>query len=145
MSKTDAGAPAGRFAGDIPGYDFGSPKIAPSPVTVRDFESMKEAAGFTGEDERWLRVAGEVLTGQTKELVTKWRDLIGSLPQLARYSQGRDGQKIPSYAERSGLRLQQWVLDTCFRPYDQDWLNYQHEMALRHTSAKKNRTDGADS
>jgi hypothetical protein len=30
-------------------------------------------------------------------------------------------------------------------PYDQDWLNYQQEIALRHTSAKKNKTDGVRS
>jgi len=34
-------------------------------------------------------------------------------------------------------------LDTCRRPYDQQWLDYQQEIALRHTRAKKNRTDGA--
>lgn len=28
--------------------------------------------------------------------------------------------------------------------YDQAWLDYQHEIGLRHTSAKKNRTDAAD-
>jgi len=49
------------------------------------------------------------------------------------------------YSERSGLRFQQWVLDTCLRPYDQDWLNYQQEMALRHTSVKKNKTDNVRS
>ena len=31
------------------------------------------------------------------------------------------------------------------RPYDQDWLNYQQEIALRHTSVKKNKTDNAQS
>ena len=36
-------------------------------------------------------------------------------------------------------------LDTCFRPYDRDWLNYQQEIALRHTSLKKNKTDGVKS
>jgi hypothetical protein len=30
-------------------------------------------------------------------------------------------------------------------PLDQDWLNYQHEIGLRHTRAKKNLTDHADS
>ena len=43
------------------------------------------------------------------------------------------------------MRLQQWILDTCLRPYDQDWLNYQQEIALRHTSVKKNQTDQAKS
>jgi hypothetical protein len=28
---------------------------------------------------------------------------------------------------------------------DQDWLNYQHEIGLRHTRTKKNTTDHADS
>src|SRR5436853_5408230 len=43
------------------------------------------------------------------------------------------------------ISFQQWVLDTCLRPYDQDWLNYQQEIALRHTSLKKNKTDNAKS
>ncbi|TCJ18281.1 hypothetical protein E0L93_05945 [Rubrobacter taiwanensis] len=29
--------------------------------------------------------------------------------------------------------------------YDREWLDYQQEIALRHTRAKKNRTDGVDS
>ena len=37
------------------------------------------------------------------------------------------------------------MLDTCFRPYDQDWLNYQQEIALRHTTIKKNKTDNVQS
>jgi hypothetical protein len=37
------------------------------------------------------------------------------------------------------------VVDACTRPLDQDWLDYQHEIGLRHTPAKKNATDQADS
>jgi hypothetical protein len=40
-------------------------------------------------------------------------------------------------------RFGQWILDTCRRTYDQEWLDYQQEIALRHTRDKKNRTDGA--
>ena len=36
-------------------------------------------------------------------------------------------------------------MDTCLRPYDQEWLNYQQEIALRHTTAKKNQVDGVRS
>ena len=43
------------------------------------------------------------------------------------------------------MRFEQWILDTCLRPYDQDWLNYQQEIALRHTSVKKNQADGVRS
>jgi hypothetical protein len=38
-------------------------------------------------------------------------------------------------------RFVQWVLDACFRPHDQTWLDYQEEIGLRHTPAKKNKTD----
>ncbi len=33
----------------------------------------------------------------------------------------------------------------CNRPYDQDWLNYQHEIGLRHHRNNKNQTDGVQS
>src|SRR5438477_11068285 len=136
----------GRMVADeIPGYDYGSPSTAKSPITLQEFEALKQSATFTKEDEHWLRVAGETLVDQTKELVGKWRDIIAKHPHLARYSQRTDGQKDAHYSETSGLRFQQWVLDTCLRPYDQDWLNYQQEIALRHTSVKKNKTDNAQS
>lgn len=132
-------------AREIPGYDYGSPKIARSPITVQEFELLKLDAKFTEEDVHWLREAGGILADQVKALAGKWRDIIGSLPHLARYSQRPNGEKDEHYGEVSGLRLQQWILDTCFRPYDQDWLNYQQEMALRHTSLKKNKTDQVQS
>ena len=36
-----------------------------------------------------------------------------------------------------------WTL--CLRDYEQDWLNYQSEIAARHTSLKKNQTDSVNS
>lgn len=42
------------------------------------------------------------------------------------------------------LRFGQWIMDLCNKPYDQDWLNYQYEIALRHHSTKKNKTDNAN-
>jgi len=132
-------------ANEIPGYDYGSPSVAKSPITTQELEHLRQSAGFSAEDERWLRVAGEVLSNQTKGLVEKWRAVIAAHPHLAKYSQRLDGQKDAHYSETSGLRFQQWVLDTCLRPYDQDWLNYQQEIALRHTSVKKNKTDDAQS
>jgi hypothetical protein len=38
-----------------------------------------------------------------------------------------------------------WILQTAEAKYDQDWLNYQYEIGLRHYSAKKNKTDHANS
>jgi hypothetical protein len=78
--------------------------------------------------------------------VDHWRrGIIGGIPNLIRHSRTPNGEPLPEYQAKSGLRFEQWVLDTCFRPYDQDWLNYQNEIASRHTSLKKNTTDGVDS
>lgn len=106
---------------------------------------MKLSAGFTADDRHWLRIAGEVLTDQAVALVDKWREAIATHPHLAKYSLRSDGKKDPRYSEQSGARFTQWVLDTCLRTYDQDWLNYQQEIALRHTSVKKNKTDQVES
>ena len=129
----------------IPGYTYGTEAVAPSPVSPRELEILKVAAGFTEEDERYLRLAGTVLADQTEALAACWRGILAADPHLAQYSLGPDGRPDPHYAGASGLRLQQWILDTCLRPYDQDWLNYQQEIALRHTSVKKNKTDGVAS
>jgi hypothetical protein len=133
-------------AAHIPGYTYGTAEVATSPVSLRDLENLKTTVRFTSDDHRWLELAGEVLKAQTKQLVDHWRNnIIANIPNLARHSRTPDGKPIPEYSAGSGLRFQQWILDTCFRPYDQDWLNYQHEIALRHTSLKKNQTDGVRS
>ena len=50
----------------------------------------------------------------------------------------------PEYAAASHPRFARWIIDLCTRPRDQAWLDYQEEIGLRHTRAKKNQTDGAD-
>jgi hypothetical protein len=145
MSDSSNDRDARRISEEIPGYDYGTPAAAKSPITEKQLEELKRSANFTATDQAWLRTAGEILADHTKELVEQWRAVIAAQPHLARYSQRLDGERDPHYSEASGLRFRQWVLDTCFRPYDQNWLNYQQEIALRHTSVKKNKTDGAES
>jgi len=133
-----------KVAEQISGYTYGGADA--SPVSLQDLENIKISVGWTDEDERYRHMAGDVLSDQTKPLVDRWRrEIIGSIPNLSRHSRTPDGEPLPEYQTKSGLRFEQWVLDTCCRPYDQDWLNYQHEIALRHTSLKKNATDGVDS
>jgi len=133
------------IASPIPGYTYGTSEAAQSPISIAELEQLKRSVGFTTEDERYIRMAGEVLDGQTKELVETWRGAIAQRPHLARHSKDPEGKPIPRYSEASGLRFQQWILDTCLRPWDQEWLNYQQEIALRHTALKKNATDGVSS
>jgi hypothetical protein len=126
----------------IPGYSYGSADVDPSLVSVQDLEQLKTSAEFTEEDSRYLRLAGEVLSDQTEKIVAHWRSgIIANIPNLARHSRSPEGDPIPQYLANSNLRFEQWILDTCLRPYDQDWINYQQEIALRHTSAKKNKVD----
>jgi len=135
-----------RVSEQIPGYSYGGAEVGASPVTLRELEELKISAGFTEGDERYLRLAGGVLADQTEKIVHHWRSgIIASIPSLARHSRTPEGNAIPEYLAKSNLRFEQWILDTCLRPYDQDWLNYQHEIALRHTAAKKNQVDGVRS
>jgi hypothetical protein len=134
------------LTGDIPGYTYGQPSVAPSPVTLNDLEQLKASVGLTEEDERFLRMAGAVLDHQVETIVHHWRaQIIAGIPHLARHSRHLDGSPAPDYLERSNGRFQQWIRDSCLRPYDQTWLDYQHEIALRHTRLKKNQTDGVTS
>ena len=134
------------LATDIPGYTYGSPTVAPSAATLDDLRRLKISAGFTEEDERHLRMAGAVLADQVEAIVKHWRaGIIASIPHLARHSRNLDGSPNPDYLARSNRRFEQWILDTCLRSYDQQWLDYQQEIALRHTSLKKNAVDGVTS
>jgi hypothetical protein len=130
----------------IPGYSYGASQVAKSPISRLELDDLKVSAGFTQQDERYLRLAGEVLAGQTKQIVEHWRSgIIASIPHLARHSRTPAGNPNPEYLAKSNLRFEQWILDTCLRPYDQDWVNYQQEIALRHMAPKKNQTDGVQS
>jgi hypothetical protein len=135
-----------KVADNIPGYYYGNSTVSESPVSPADLEQLKTTVGMSAEDEQYLKLAGEVLADQTREIVQHWRTgIIASIPHLARHSRSAQGDPLPEYLARSNLRFQQWILDTCLRPYDRDWVNYQHEIALRHTSAKKNQVDGVSS
>jgi hypothetical protein len=132
-----------RRAGEIPGYSYGAPDTARSPLGVGELDLLKETVLFTEEDERYLRMAGEVLRGQIEDVLDVWYDFVASHQHLVRYFADAQGNADQEYLGRVRERFEQWILDTCERPYDQEWLDYQQEIALRHTRAKKNRTDGA--
>ena len=132
-----------RRAGEIPGYSYGAPDTARSPLGVGELDLLKETVLFTEEDDRHLRMAGEVLREQTEDVLDVWYDFVASHQHLVRYFSDAQANADQEYLGRVRERFEQWILDTCERPYDQEWLDYQQEIALRHTRAKKNRTDGA--
>ena len=130
----------------IPGYAFGSSDIPHAEVTPAELAALQLSVGLNPEYREALRRAGDILASQTHQIVQHWRaGIIASIPHLARHSRSLDDQPLPEYLQRSNRRFEQWIIDTCRRPYDQNWLNYQMEIARRHTSAKKNQTDGVQS
>ncbi len=129
--------------GGVPGYGFGASGVARSPLDVEDLDLLKRTVLFGGEDEEYLRMAGDVLEGQADEVLDLWYGFVGSHPHLVRYFADQEGNPNEEYLGRVRERFKRWILDTCRRPYDQEWLDYQQEIALRHTRAKKNETDGA--
>jgi Protoglobin len=129
-------------AGTIPGYTYG--EVERSPVSDADLALLKQTVLFGDDDERYLRMAGEVLRDQVEAVLDVWYGFVAAHPHLVRYFAGPDGEPIDDYLTRVRARFGQWIRDLCERPWDRAWLDYQDEIALRHTPAKKNRTDGVD-
>jgi hypothetical protein len=124
----------------IPGYTYG--QVSQSPVSLHELELLKQTVLFSDDDVNALRAAGRVLAPQTDAILDVWYGFVGAHPHLLRYFSLNE-QPDSNYLSRVRTRFGQWILDLCNRPYDQQWLDYQHEIGLRHTTAKKNLTDGA--
>lgn len=125
----------------IPGCDFDKTTLASSPVTPADLSRLHQATLFTAEDERYLRLAGDVLADQVEPILDVWYGFVGSHPFLVQHFLDHNGQPLGNYLAAVRKRFGQWILDTCRRPHDQAWLNYQQEIGLRHHRTKKNQTD----
>ncbi|MET0339740.1 MAG: protoglobin domain-containing protein [Polyangiales bacterium] len=128
---------------EIPGYTLGSPSVARSPVSLAEFEEMKKSALFGEEDIRHLRMSESVVSPQVESILDVWYGFIGATPHLVATFANASGPS-GSYLGAVRKRFGQWIVDTARAQYDQRWLDYQHEIGLRHHRIKKNRTDGAD-
>lgn len=123
----------------IEGYTYGSADR--SPVTLEELDLLRASVLFGPQDEQALRQAGDVLEHQVEGVLDVWYGFVGANPHLLASFTGADGQPVGLYLDRVRARFGQWILDTCRRPYDQTWLDYQHEIGLRHTTSGKNTTD----
>jgi hypothetical protein len=130
----------------IPGYGFGTSAVTRSPVTLADLELMKKSVLFGDEDIKYLRLSLDVVQDQVEAILDVWYGFVGSNPHLlASFTGKSDGKPLGDYLGAVRRRFGQWILDTARAEYDQKWLDYQHEIGLRHHRTKKNRTDGAAS
>jgi hypothetical protein len=131
---------------NIPGYTHADRAIPRSPVTLADFELMKKSALFGDEDTKYLRLSHDVLKDQVEAILDVWYGFVGANPHLLASFSGRaDGKPLGDYLGAVRKRFGRWILDTARADFDQQWLDYQHEIGLRHHRAKKNVTDGAPS
>ena len=126
----------------IPGYTYGTSGVGRSPVTLADFELMKKTVLFGVEDAKHLRTSHEILKDQVDAILDVWYGFVGANPHLlASFGAREEGRPIDRYLQAVRARFGQWILDTARAEYDQAWLDYQHEIGLRHYRTKKNRTD----
>ncbi len=109
------------------------------PVSMEELALLKKTLLWSDEDDKYLKMAGTVLESQLDDVLDVWYGYVGSNPHLVYYFNSND-KPSPEYLAKVRSRFKQWVLDLCNKPYDQEWLNFQNEIGLRHTS-KKGETD----
>lgn len=128
----------------IPGYTHGTSALARSPITLAEFDLMKKSVLFGEEDVKYMRLSHGVVKDQVEAILDVWYGFVGSNPHLlASFTGKSDGKPLGDYLGAVRKRFSQWILDTARAEYDQKWLDYQHEIGLRHHRTKKNRTDNA--
>jgi hypothetical protein len=129
---------------DIPGYTYGTDAVPRSPVTLEELELLKATLLLGEDDLAALRRSGDLLAPQVEEILDVWYGFVGANPHLLAAFSNAQGQPDQHYLAAVRRRFGRWILDTARATFDQAWLDYQHEIGLRHTRAKKNQTDGAD-
>lgn len=131
---------------NVPGYTHGTSAVTRSPITLADFARMKETVLFGEDDAAALRLSHDVVKDEIEAILDVWYGFVGQNPHLlASFSSKADEKPLADYLGAVRKRFAQWILDTSRAQYDQPWLDYQHEIGLRHHRTKKNTTDGAPS
>lgn len=132
------------MSADVAGYTY-EQSLSPSPVQREELNQLLIDVMWTEDDAAALRDAGQILRPQVSRVLDTWYDFIGGTPHLADAFAGAGGEPDNTYLAAVRARFEQWVIDLCTRDFDEHWLAYQEEIALRHHRAKKNQTDAVDS
>jgi hypothetical protein len=129
---------------EIPGYTYGTDAVPRSPVGLQELELLRATLLLGEDDLAALRRSGDLLAPRVEEILDVWYGFVGANPHLLAAFSDADGQPDQRYLAAVRRRFGRWILDTARAEYDQAWLDYQHEIGLRHTRRGKNRTDGAE-
>jgi Protoglobin len=128
---------------DIPGYTYGTDTVPRSPVSLDELQLLRATLLLGENDLAALRRSGNLLAPRVEEILDVWYGFVGANPHLLAAFTGPDGQPDQAYLAAVRRRFGRWILDTARAEFDQAWLDYQHEIGLRHHRSGKNRTDGA--
>jgi len=130
----------------IPGYRHGDPALPTSPVSLADLDALQRTLLLDADDLAALRASRVILADQVEAILDVWYGFVGATPELLHsFRRSDDGQPDAAYLVAVRRRFGQWILDTADARFDQAWLDWQHEIGLRHAPAKKNQTDGVRS
>jgi Protoglobin len=127
---------------DIPGYTYGTDAVPRSPISLDELELLQATMLLDEDDQAALRRSSDLLAPQVEAILDVWYGFVGANPHLLAAFTGPDGQPNQAYLAAVRRRFGRWILDTARAEFDQDWLDYQHEIGVRHTRRGKNRTDG---
>ena len=116
--------------------------VAASPLDSGDLELLQATLLLSDDDLAALRQSRAVLEPHVEEILDVWYGFVGSNPHLLASFSGAAGPDA-NYLAEVRKRFGRWILDTADARFDQDWLDYQHEIGLRHHRVKKNRVDGS--
>ena len=120
--------------------------LAKSPLDLEDLRLLQETLLFGPADVEALRLSLPLVKNQSDDILDVWYGFVASTPQLVKYfSHGTTGKPDAEYLGKVRVRFAKWITDTAEADYDQSWLDYAHEIGLRHHVTKKNRTDGVES
>lgn len=122
----------------------GASRAGSTPLSEADFALMCKTALFGDDDVRYLRMSGPILEPQIEKILDTWYGFVGGNAHLLQSFTNAAGEPQAGYLAGVRKRFGKWISDTAAAKYDQRWLDYQHEIGLRHHRSKKNRTDAAD-
>src|SRR5689334_21366769 len=104
----------------IVGYNLGKDPGVKSSVSMEELEELKQTLSLSGDDITYLHMAGYALESQTDDIINAWRGVIAASHHLAYYFTASNKQADNRYKALVKERFKQWVLDVCFKPYDQE-------------------------
>lgn len=128
------------------GYTYGTKDVARSPFSLEELKLLQQAMLFGEEDIKYLRMSYAILKDQTNDILDVWYGFVGATPQLVYFFSNKNtGKPDGEYLAKVRERFAAWILQTAEAKYDQQWLDYQYEIGLRHYTTKKNKTDNVNS